>query len=163
MLPRSCNGVRVVPAPEFLRLRNVYLAERLLSYRPSSRLSALSSCYDQLSSPSQYRGRRVLWTSNCSPPQGHHRTANQGRRPINWSSTAHQRRLDLIMATTTTQTRAASGHSHKGHHHHHDNLYLTSPNKNDAGVRITRIGLYCNLGMAVGKGIGGYYFNSQGT
>ncbi|CAK7197432.1 mitochondrial metal transporter [Sporothrix eucalyptigena] len=47
------------------------------------------------------------------------------------------------------------------HHHHHDNAYLTSQNKNDAGVRITRIGLYCNLGMALAKGAGGYYFNSQ--
>ncbi|EPE03158.1 cation efflux family protein [Ophiostoma piceae UAMH 11346] len=34
-------------------------------------------------------------------------------------------------------------------------------NINDAGVRITRIGLYCNLGMAIAKGAGGYYFNSQ--
>lgn len=28
-------------------------------------------------------------------------------------------------------------------------------------MRITRIGLYVNLIMAVGKGVGGYYFNSQ--
>ncbi|CUS09632.1 unnamed protein product [Tuber aestivum] len=34
-------------------------------------------------------------------------------------------------------------------------------NKTDAGVRITRIGLYVNLVMAVSKGIGGWYFNSQ--
>lgn len=58
------------------------------------------------------------------------------------------------------------GHAHShglfgGHHHHHDTAYLTSQNKNDAGVRITRIGLYCNLGMALAKGAGGYYFNSQ--
>ncbi|KAK3720068.1 mitochondrial metal transporter [Vermiconidia calcicola] len=52
------------------------------------------------------------------------------------------------------------GHSHGGHHHHHDNIYLTSKNKKDAGVRITRIGLYVNLGMAVAKGFGGYVFNS---
>ncbi|KAK0748791.1 hypothetical protein B0T21DRAFT_357284 [Apiosordaria backusii] len=52
------------------------------------------------------------------------------------------------------------GHGH-GHHHHHDNIYLTSQNKNDAGVRITRIGLYSNLGMAIAKGAGGYLFNSQ--
>lgn len=60
---------------------------------------------------------------------------------------------------TTTQTRAAGGHHH--HHHHHDNVYLTSQNKNDAGVRITRIGLYSNFGMAVAKFIGGYLFHSQ--
>ena len=29
-------------------------------------------------------------------------------------------------------------------------------------MRITRIGLFVNLGMAVGKGIGGYVFHSQG-
>lgn len=62
------------------------------------------------------------------------------------------------MATTTvTQTRTHTGHSHS----HHDNVYLTSQNKNDAGVRITRIGLYSNLGMAIAKFIGGYMFNSQ--
>jgi cation diffusion facilitator family transporter len=38
---------------------------------------------------------------------------------------------------------------------------LTSKNKHDAGVRITRIGLFVNLGMAIGKGIGGYVFHSQ--
>ena len=57
------------------------------------------------------------------------------------------------------QVRVHSGHSHS--HHHHDNTYLTSTNKNDAGVRVTRLGLYVNLGMAISKGIGGYYFNSQ--
>lgn len=60
---------------------------------------------------------------------------------------------------SSTQTRGHSGHGH--HHHHHDNVYLTSQNKNDAGVRITRIGLYSNLGMALAKGAGGYFFNSQ--
>ncbi|KAF7897254.1 hypothetical protein EAF00_005482 [Botryotinia globosa] len=63
-----------------------------------------------------------------------------------------------MAALTTTQRRSHAGHSH---HHHHDNTYLTSTNKNDAGVRITRIGLYSNLGMAFAKGVGGYMFNSQ--
>ncbi|KAI9645916.1 mitochondrial metal transporter [Ciborinia camelliae] len=63
-----------------------------------------------------------------------------------------------MTALTTTQKRSHAGHSH---HHHHDNTYLTSKNKKDAGVRITRIGLYSNLGMAVAKGVGGYMFNSQ--
>merc|ERR1711939_368468 len=63
-----------------------------------------------------------------------------------------------MAALTTTQPRSHAGHSH---HHHHDNTYLTSKNKNDAGVRITRIGLYSNLGMAIAKGVGGYAFNSQ--
>ncbi|MCJ1286653.1 hypothetical protein MMC26_005999 [Xylographa opegraphella] len=56
------------------------------------------------------------------------------------------------------QSREHSGHSHS---HNHDNSYLISTNKKDAGVRITRVGLYVNLGMAVSKGIGGYFFNSQ--
>lgn len=61
-----------------------------------------------------------------------------------------------------TQAREHAGHSHShGHSHHHDTSYLTSGNKNDAGVRITRIGLFVNLGMAIGKGFGGYVFNSQ--
>lgn len=64
-----------------------------------------------------------------------------------------------MAALAQTQTRSHMGHGH--HHHHHDNTYLVSSNKNDAGVRITRIGLYSNLGMAVAKGIGGYAFNSQ--
>lgn len=63
-----------------------------------------------------------------------------------------------MASTTTSQTRAYSNHSH----HHHDNAYLTSTDKTDAGVRITRIGLYVNLAMAIGKGIGGYVFHSQG-
>ncbi|CAI7658907.1 unnamed protein product [Penicillium pancosmium] len=64
-----------------------------------------------------------------------------------------------------TQSRGHGGHSHGHghghHHHHHDNVYLTSTNKHDAGVRITRIGLVANLAMAIGKFIGGYMFHSQ--
>jgi hypothetical protein len=68
--------------------------------------------------------------------------------------------MDPETSVNVVQARGHAGHSH-GHHHHHDNTYLTSTNKKDPGVRITRIGLYVNLGMAVGKGIGGYVFNSQ--
>nr|POE65732.1 mitochondrial metal transporter 2 [Quercus suber] len=53
------------------------------------------------------------------------------------------------------------GHSHGHGGHSHDNTYLTSANKADAGVKITRAGLYVNLGMAIAKGTGGYVFNSQ--
>jgi divalent metal cation (Fe/Co/Zn/Cd) transporter len=55
-------------------------------------------------------------------------------------------------------------HSHSPfghHHHHHDNTFLTSANKSDPGVRITRIGLVSNLGMAIAKFIGGWAFNSK--
>ncbi|KAF1841318.1 uncharacterized protein K460DRAFT_369355 [Cucurbitaria berberidis CBS 394.84] len=77
----------------------------------------------------------------------------------NWSSTVHRlRHISPSAMTSQTQTRGHVGHSH---HHHHDNTFLLSKNKNDAGVRITRIGLYVNLGMAVSKGFGGYVFNSQ--
>ncbi|MCJ1272434.1 hypothetical protein MMC21_000220 [Puttea exsequens] len=63
--------------------------------------------------------------------------------------------------TSLTQTRQHGGHSHSHAHHQHDNTYLVSTNKKDAGVRITRIGLYVNFLMAVGKGLGGYFLNSQ--
>lgn len=63
------------------------------------------------------------------------------------------------MATQTRGHGSHGGHSH--HHHHHDNVYLTSSNTFDAGVRITRIGLVANLAMAIGKFIGGYVFHSQ--
>ncbi|WEW58819.1 mitochondrial metal transporter [Emydomyces testavorans] len=54
-----------------------------------------------------------------------------------------------------------SHHHHHHHHHHHDTAYLVSKNKRDPGVRITRIGLLANLGMVIGKGVGGYVFHSQ--
>jgi hypothetical protein len=104
------------------------------------------------------RQLRVLQTA--AHPQGAHypRTA---ALPLNWASTVHRlRHISPSTMTATTQTRSHAGHSH--HHHHHDNSFLLSRNKSDAGVRITRIGLYVNLGMAVSKGFGGYVFNSQG-
>lgn len=75
--------------------------------------------------------------------------------------------LSAMSATSTllqprVQIRAHAGHSHgHGHGHSHDTTYLTSKNRNDAGVKITRIGLFVNLGMAIGKGVGGYVFHSQ--
>lgn len=81
------------------------------------------------------------------------------RSPHNWAHIAH--RIRLPPSAMATQTRSHAGHSHGGHHHHHDNTYLTSANKSDPGVRITRVGLYVNLGMAIAKGTGGYVFNSQ--
>ncbi|KAL8733847.1 MAG: hypothetical protein Q9166_001835 [cf. Caloplaca sp. 2 TL-2023] len=83
-------------------------------------------------------------------------------------STIHQACTNLRhiyrqpVMTTLTHNRLHAGHSHShGHHRHHDNTYLTSKNKKDAGVRITRIGLYVNLLMAICKGTGGYAFSSQ--
>ena len=62
-----------------------------------------------------------------------------------------------MTSLSQTQSRAHAGH----HHHHHDNIYLTSKNKNDAAVRITRIGLFCNFGMFIVKLAGGIAFHSQ--
>lgn len=71
-------------------------------------------------------------------------------------------RTTMSSTQTQTQTRSHAGHSHgHGHGHNHDNTYLTSSNRNDAGVKITRVGLFVNLGMAIGKGVGGYVFHSQ--
>lgn len=53
------------------------------------------------------------------------------------------------------------GHAGHSHSHKHDNAYLISTDRKDAGVRITRIGLFVNLAMAIGKGIGGVVFHSQ--
>ncbi|KAL1649850.1 mitochondrial metal transporter [Didymella pomorum] len=78
---------------------------------------------------------------------------------LNWTATAHRTRHIAAAMTSLTHSHGHAGHGH--HHHHHDNTFLLSKNKSDAGVRITRIGLYVNLGMAVGKGFGGYVFNSQ--
>ncbi|KAG6029557.1 hypothetical protein E4U41_000319 [Claviceps citrina] len=72
-----------------------------------------------------------------------------------------------IMGSALEQTRHHGhdhGHGHSGlghHHHHHDNTYLTSTNTSDPGVRITRLGLLSNLGMAIAKFVGGWAFNSR--
>lgn len=67
------------------------------------------------------------------------------------------------MGSALKQTREHGdhGHGHGHHHHHHDNTYLTSANTSDPGVRITRLGLLSNLGMAIAKFIGGWAFNSK--
>jgi hypothetical protein len=102
----------------------------------------------KLRQPSAQPQVRVLQTKTAQYPQ-------TSALPINFSSTIHR-----IRYTSYPFTMTAAHSSH--HHHHHDNSFLLSTNKADAGVRITRIGLYVNLGMAVSKGFGGYVFNSQG-
>lgn len=87
---------------------------------------------------------RSTWTSSSRPRP--HRTV--------------QKRL-IMAIDSKTNVRELMGHSHShAHGHSHDTTLLTG-NKNDAGVRITRIGLYVNIGMAVSKGLGGYMFNSK--
>ena len=81
---------------------------------------------------------------------------------LSFTPSSHLRRRSSPMMTSTIPARPHSANSHQHHHHHHhDNTYLVSTNKRDAGVRITRIGLYVNFCMAIGKGLGGYFFNSQ--
>lgn len=109
--------------------------------------------------------------NNASEEQ---RTRPRLRSPHNWAHIVHHSRHPATLSSTQSnmaagiqasapsqQVRTHMGHSHHGHHHHHDNTYLTSQNKDDPGVRITRVGLYVNLGMAIAKGAGGYVFNSQ--
>ena len=84
------------------------------------------------------------------------------RSPHQWSHIVQNIRKPAapagVVSMATTQVRTHGGHSHS---HQHDNTFLTSRNSDDPGVRITRIGLYVNLGMAIVKGAGGIVFNSQ--
>lgn len=57
------------------------------------------------------------------------------------------------MALTMTRTHTRRRQSLKSN--------TVSPTSRDAEIRITQLGLLANLGMAIGKGIGGYIFHSQ--
>lgn len=111
---------------------------------------------------------RVLLTAAASPRQHRHQQSQAGtplRSPLQWSGIVHRVRNPTSIPGAgkmagSQQVRAHS-HGHGGHHHHHDTTFLTSANRSDPGVKITRVGLYVNLGMAVAKGAGGYIFNSQ--
>lgn len=52
-------------------------------------------------------------------------------------------------------------HSHGPGHSHGQELLNASGGWKNPGVRVTWIGLVCNVGMAVGKGVGGVVFHSQ--
>lgn len=101
---------------------------------------------------------RVHQTSSSHSSHSSHTQSSSVVHSIHFIHRRHNRSFPTMSALTQTQTRT---HKHGAGHHHHDNAYLTSQNKNDAGVRITRIGLYSNLGMAIAKGVGGYVFNSK--
>jgi hypothetical protein len=87
------------------------------------------------------------------------RVAHSAYRPRSFPVSRYSFR-PLAVDMARTQKREHAGHSHS-HGHSHDNTYLTSSNKDDAGVRITRLGLFVNLFMAFSKTLGGYAFNSQ--
>ncbi|TKA69919.1 hypothetical protein B0A49_10718, partial [Cryomyces minteri] len=153
LAPSSPSGLRLLPAMRLSCTRSHELGRLRLSLASKSPLSPLLN-------GSLAIQNRVLRTSS-SPTTPEAPSTLLPRPLVNWSSTAFRSRSLAASITSTTakmQTRSHVGHSH---HHHHDNTYLTSTNKKDAAVRITRIGLYVNLGMAVGKGVGGYVFNSQ--
>ncbi|KIW00141.1 uncharacterized protein PV09_08319 [Verruconis gallopava] len=184
MLPaargRCCSSPRLSPLP----LRVVrQLTLRGVAWDRCTSLSPPASSTVQVSTPSSFPGaaqqRRVLLARNFrtqrfttnSTGSRNSSTCNAAlvapwttsRPSVALISVAFSPRFPSAMSATRVQTRSHAGHSHHGggHHHHHDTTYLTSTDKNDAGVRITRIGLYVNLGMAIGKGIGGYVFHSQ--
>lgn len=129
--------------------------------------TSIISFWNLSTSTLEHTARTSLRISFLFPPSSLHSlhthakssAVNPSRVLITLSRNGRRPSLFALM-TSTVQTRLHGGHSHS-HSHQHDNTYLTSTNKKDAGVRITRIGLYVNLVMAIGKGIGGYYFNSQ--
>lgn len=136
------------------------------SLRPPSSAPPLSSLLRRKAIAGQ---SRVLLTAAATPrlhQQQQSQAATPSRSPLQWSGIAHRARNPqhspptAKMAGAQQQVRAHS-HGHGGHHHHHDTTFLTSANRSDPGVKITRVGLYVNLGMAVAKGAGGYIFNSQ--
>ncbi|KAF2501566.1 hypothetical protein BU16DRAFT_522520 [Lophium mytilinum] len=145
---RNSNGVHL-----FSHFGRV-VSGRQLYYGPRSLPSPAHACAATHPPSLHALQLRVLRTST----KGQHRLTTDPTTLLNWSSTAHRmRHISPSAMTSTTQSRGHAGH----HHHAHDNTYLVSKNKNDPGVRITRIGLYVNLGMAISKGVGGYVFNSQ--
>ncbi len=122
---------------------------------------------NRLATPQKDTSQSAVFVS-CTNPN--HRRYPSLRSPIQWSNVIHHIRKPLALSASNnmaqdspvslSQARTHMGHSH-AHGHSHDNTYLTSKNKSDPGVRITRIGLYVNLGMAIAKGTGGIVFNSQ--
>ncbi|KAK9340369.1 cation efflux family-domain-containing protein [Lipomyces starkeyi] len=92
------------------------------------------------------------------------RQFHSSRSPLNTSTDKHDHSHDPDSEHGHSHTTAEHLHSHSifhSHSHTHDSSLLLSEDVTDPGVRITRIGLWVNLGMAVAKGIGGYIFNSK--
>ncbi|KAF4982388.1 hypothetical protein FZEAL_1977 [Fusarium zealandicum] len=127
-----------------------YLAASSKHHVSNTRPAAIRprSTFPHLAAPrSKARSTPTLVTAS-TPQMRAHTSSGHDDKPGNSHSHQHDH---------------GHGHSHgiMGHHHHHDNAYLTSANKDDPGVRITRIGLLSNLGMAVAKFAGGWAFNSK--
>ncbi|KAL5335795.1 cation efflux family-domain-containing protein [Aspergillus crustosus] len=139
------------------------LRRSILRTRPQSTRPLLAR------SPSQLRVLRTTATSLFRPKLSYSPTvpplsSNVRSRPLPplslLTTSTTSAAIPITLPLMATQTRDHGGHGHH-HHHHHGNAYLTSTNKHDAGVRITRLGLVANLAMAIGKFVGGYMFHSQ--
>jgi hypothetical protein len=135
------------------RCNSSWLRMRLPTCGPAVQIPASSARRAAFICKAQLRNS-TRQLSISAPPWSHHNTLPSiaTRRPS----------FPCLAAAMASHSHARSHSGHSGHHHHvHDNTYLVSSNKADAGVRITRIGLFVNLAMAIGKGIGGYVFHSQ--
>ncbi|KAK4668774.1 mitochondrial metal transporter [Podospora pseudoanserina] len=167
---RPCPGLRICattsPVAASSRLR---LTRQARSYHPPLLFQFSPRTHHPLRPPPPPLQRRVYYTALS--PASRVAFSDRSFHP-NSSFSTTDNYFSTTRPTTSSsppqsplkmgqQHRTHAGHSHGHHHHHHDNIYLTSQNKSDAGVRITRIGLYSNLGMAIAKGLGGYAFNSQ--
>ncbi|KAI1378323.1 cation efflux family-domain-containing protein [Hypoxylon crocopeplum] len=154
----GCGGLRqaVAAGPELAKP-----STGLFIYRPQPCWIVQFQCqWTPTPQLTHLQSRRVFQTSCHSSSSSSLQFQSFSDIPFSQFLNRRLYRSFPIMAALT-QTRSHSGHKHGHGHHHHDNVYLTSQNKNDAGVRITRIGLYSNLGMAIAKGVGGYVFNSK--
>ncbi|KAL4883024.1 cation efflux family-domain-containing protein [Aspergillus karnatakaensis] len=147
------------PAQASLLLRRSILRSRPRSTRP---LLARSPCQSRVlrTTATSLLRPKSSYSPTCSLPL----SSNVRVRPLPPLSLLTNSTTSAAIPTTlplmATQTRDHGGHGHH-HHHHGGNAYLTSTNKDDAGVRITRLGLVANLVMAIGKFVGGYFFHSQ--
>lgn len=106
--------------------------------------------------------------TDSPPPNANHTNANH-------TNVSHTHANDGASHTndgashTNDHTHGNDDHDHThtlfghSHHHQHNELLSTSLEsiKSNPGVRITWIGLFVNVGMAISKGLGGVYFHSQ--
>jgi hypothetical protein len=153
----------------FLAAARLTLSTRFTSSTPLLRNGNLSTRLEPALHRRQTTTQQAAIFVSCTDSS--YRRIPLLRSPIQWSHVIHHIRKPTALSASNSmgkespvslgQARTHIGHSHSHGHHHHDNTYLTSKNKNDPGVRITRIGLYVNLGMAIAKGAGGIVFNSQ--
>lgn len=127
-------------------------------------LSALNQTIHSQSHPLHTLQLRVfsLATSNSLPINNNYCLFNSlPKFIITLTNSSYCQNSGSISGFTMASIQTRSSHHKNSSNSHPDNLYLISTNKHDAGVKITRLGLYSNLGMAIAKGIGGFVFNSQ--